>query len=133
MLSDVAVGAMISAVTTGFFAILWQRFHNVRPNKRLNEHLSKRLDALAATALELAVEDATEIEEASLSFTQVADRLLASGLVTPGGHQELLDLWEVRNGLAHESGERGPSNLNARHFLARTEKLIGSLGSMLPS
>ena len=78
MLSDVAVGAVISAVTTGFFAILWQRFHNVRPNKRLNEHLSKRLDALAATALELAVEDATEIEEASLSFTQVADEIVVS-------------------------------------------------------
>lgn len=133
MISETAVAVIVSAVTSGFFALLWQRIRNVRPDKKLTGHLLKRLDALAATALELAVEDVAEIEDASLSFGEVADRLSAHALVTQEGQEELLDLWEVRTKLAQDPDGPGLPHITARHLLTKTEKLIESLGRAPPS
>ena len=133
MLGETALAVVIGTVTSGIFAMVWQRFYNVRPDKKLTEHLFKRLDALATTALELAVVEVAEIEDASLSFKEVADRLLESGLVPPEGHKELLDLWGVRTSLAHHPDGPGLPRIHARHLLTRTEKLINSLGGTPPS
>ena len=133
MFGEAAVAIVISAVTSGFFALLWQRIRNVRPDKKLTDHLFKRLDALAANALELAVEDVAEIEDASLSFGEVADRLLANARVTPEGHEALLELWEVRAKLAQHPDGPGLPHITARHLLTKTEKLIESLGGTPPS
>ena len=113
--------------------MLWHRFRRVKVYEKIAGHLVERLDDLAARALELAVEDAAEIEEASLSFTLATDRLLASGFVTPESRQELLDLWEMRSDLAHRPGERSLSTRDARATLARIDELAETLGSAQPS
>ena len=133
MFREIAVAAVISAVTSAFFALLWQRVFRVRIRKKIAKHLIGKLDALAANALELAVEDAAEIEEASLSFKEVADRLLVKGLVTPEGHEELLEMWEVRTSLAHHPDGSGLPTADARALLARIESLGTTLGSLPPS
>lgn len=132
MLREIVVAAVVGGVTSGLFAILWHRVYGVRIQQKLAKHLIGKLDALAATALELAVEDTAEIEEASLSFTQVADRLLANGLVAPEGHEELLEMWEVRTSLAQDPQGPGLSKVKARALLARIEILATTLDSLPP-